>query len=86
MRGVNNLSDKSIVEQMICSSDFSYLQPYFYRHPYALRCELGVGEDQYMENAKRRAMEIYQILFPDGADAIIFNYWIYINWKCFLQS
>ena len=71
------MSDKSIVEQMICSSDFSYLQPYFYRHPYALRCELGVGEDQYMENAKRRAMEIYHILFPAGADAIIFNHWIY---------
>jgi len=30
-----------------------------------------------MENAKRRAMEIYRILFPHGADAVFFNYWTY---------
>lgn len=71
------MSNKSVVEKMICSSDFSYLRPYFYNHPYALRCELGIGDEQYMENAKRRASEIYRILFPTGADAIIFNYWIY---------
>lgn len=71
------MSNKSVVEKMICSSDFSYLQPYFYNHPYALRCELGIGDEQYKENAKRRASEIYRILFPAGADAIIFNYWIY---------
>ena len=29
-----------------------------------------------MENAKHRALEIYNILFPQGANAIIFNYWI----------
>lgn len=70
---------KSIVEQMICSQDFPYLQPYFYNHPYALRCELGIGDTtgEYMENAKKRALEIYDILFPGGADAIIFNHWMY---------
>ena len=66
----------SIVEEKICSQDFSYLHPYFYNHPYALRCELGVGDEDYMENAYRRALEIYRILFPEGADAICFNYWI----------
>lgn len=72
------LSDKSIVEQMICSRDFPYLQPYFYNHPYALRCELGIGStaEEYMDSAKKRALEIYEILFPNGADAIMFNHWI----------
>ena len=73
------MSGRSIVEEKICSSGFSYLQPYFYNNPYALRCELGIGDSagEYMENAKRRATEIYHILFPKGADAIIFNYWMY---------
>ena len=72
------MSDKSIVEQMIMSQDFPYLQPYFYNHPYALRCELGIGDttEEYMDNAKKRALEIYDILFPNGADAIIFNHWM----------
>lgn len=73
------MPNQSIVEKMICSRDFSYLQPYFYNNPYALRCELGIGDtsEAYMNNAKRRAMEIYRILFPRGADAVCFNYWIY---------
>ena len=73
------MSGSSIVEKKICSNDFQYLQPYFYNNPYALRCELGIGDttEEYMENAKRRAMEIYHILFPNGADAIFFNYWLY---------
>ncbi len=72
------MSGKSIVERMICSKDFSYLQPYFYNNPYALRCELGIGDttEEYMGNAKKRALEIYDILFPNGADAIIFNHWM----------
>jgi len=55
------------------------LQPYFYQHPFALRCELGIGStsEEYMTAAHSRALEIYNILFPDGADAIIFNYWMY---------
>ena len=69
----------SIVESMICNPDFPYLQPYFYHHPYALRCELGMGDtdEEYIANAKRRALEIYDLLFPNGADGIIFNHWIY---------
>lgn len=70
----------SKIEQLICNRDFSYLQPYFYNNPYALRCELGTGdEQQYMANAKKRALEICNILFPDGADAFFFNYWICDN-------
>lgn len=62
---------KSIVEKNILSRDFAYLQPWFYDHPYAMRCELGIGDDndEYLRAAKRRAMEIYHLLFPNGADA-----------------
>lgn len=69
----------SIVENKLCSRDFPYLQPYFYNNPFALRCELGMGDtnEEYMANANRRAMEIYDILFPQGADAMIFNFWLY---------
>lgn len=70
---------KSKIEELICSHEFAYLQPYFYNNPYALRCELGVcdSDEEYIANAKKRALEIYNTLFPAGADAIIFNYWIY---------
>ena len=45
----------SKIEQLISSREFSYLQPYFYNNPYALRCELGTGDEhQYMANAKKR--------------------------------
>ena len=33
----------SKVEEQILSREFDYLQPYFYQNPYALRCELGIG-------------------------------------------
>ena len=70
---------KSIVEERICSKEFFYLQPYFYKNPYALRCELGMGDtdEEYMGNALRRALEIYDILFPEGADCLLFNHWMY---------
>lgn len=70
---------QSIVELKICSKDYPYLQPYFYNHPFALRCELGMGDehDDYLANALRRALEIYDILFPNGADALMFNHWLY---------
>ena len=73
------MADKSIVEKMICSRDFFYMQPYFYQNPYALRCELGIGDtnEAYLKNAHERAMAIYHILFPKAADAIFFNYWLY---------
>ena len=68
----------SLAEERICSREFSYLQPYFYNHPYGLRCELGQGDahEAYMATALRRALELYDILFPKGADAICFNYWL----------
>lgn len=66
----------SIIEKMIIDRDFKYLRPYFYKNKWALRCELGIGSDEeYDKNAKRRAVEIYNILFPEEADALIFNYW-----------
>ena len=68
----------SKVEELVLSRDFDYLQPYFYNNPYALRCELGIGDttEEYMCQARQRANAIYDILFSHGADAIIFNYWI----------
>lgn len=68
----------SKVEELVLSRDFDYLQPYFYNNPYALRCELGIGDttEEYMRQARLRANAIYDTLFPHGADAIIFNYWI----------
>ena len=73
---------KSIVESLILDRSFDYLQPYFYSNPFALRCELGTGDtpDVYMDQARNRAAEIYRILFPKKADAIIFNQWIY-DWS-----
>lgn len=68
----------SEIIRLVCSREFPYLQPWFYNHPYALRCELGVGEGkrEYRSAAKRRAWEIFCILFPDGADAIFFDDWM----------
>ena len=73
---------KSVIEKLILDRSFDYLQPYFYSNPYALRCELGIGDttEEYMKNARERAASIYHILFPQKADAIIFNYWIY-DWS-----
>ena len=69
----------SQIERLILSRDFPYLQPYFYNHPHALRCELGWGRtpEEYAETARARAEAIYRILFPTPADALIFSYWIY---------
>ena len=68
----------SKVEEQILSREFDYLHPYFYNNPYALRCELGIGDtaEKYMVQARQRANAIYDLLFPRGADAILFNYWI----------
>lgn len=69
----------SQIEELILSRDFPYLQPYFYNHPWALRCELGRGRtpEEYAGTARTRAEAIWRILFPEGADAVIFNYWMY---------
>lgn len=73
---------KSTIEKLILDQSFDYLQPYFYSNPYALRCELGIGNttEEYMKNARERAASIYHILFPQKADAILFNYWMY-DWS-----
>ena len=66
--------ENSKIERLIRDKEFSYLQPYFYNNRYALRCELGVGEgDQYMINAKNRAMEIFNILFANLLKNLVFN-------------
>lgn len=72
----------SMIEGLILDKSFDYLQPYFYNNPFALRCELGIGKTQekYMRHARERAKKIYDILFPQKADAIIFNQWIY-DWS-----
>ncbi len=73
---------KSKIEALILDRSFDYLQPYFYNNPFALRCELGIGEtrEEYMKQARERAAEIYKILFSKKADAIVFNQWIY-DWS-----
>ena len=67
-----------MIEQWILDPAFAYLQPYFYNHPYALRLELGMGKSRraFRETAARQAREIHAILFPHGADAILFNEWV----------
>ena len=69
---------KSKTEELILSKEFSYLQPYMYNNDYALRCELGIGAnaEEFIRSAKSRAREIYGILFPNGADAVMFNYYV----------
>ena len=66
----------SEIERLILSRDFPYLQPYFYNHPWALRCELGQGRSRsaFRRKARERAEAIYHVLFPNPADAVIFNY------------
>ncbi len=73
------INKTSLVEKAICSKEFSYLHPYFYSNPFSLRCILGMGdtEQEYYSNAKKRALEIYSLLFPNGSDAIFFNYWLH---------
>ncbi len=55
---------------------FSYERPWFYNHPMALRCELGIGDEDYMANAVRRAKEIYDILFDGQPDAFFVHHYI----------
>ena len=62
-----------IIEQLT-DDEFLYLQPWFYNNEWALRCELGVGEDDYMENAFSRAIQIANILFENRKiDAAFFH-------------
>ena len=63
----------NIIEELT-NDEFLYLQPWFYNNELALRCELGIGEDDYMENAFSRAIQIANILFANKKiDAAFFN-------------
>ena len=68
----------SEIEKMITDASFLYREPWFYNHPFALRCELGIGESKhtYLKNAKKRAFEIFDILFQNMPDAIFFDHYI----------
>lgn len=74
-------SSNSLIAKLICDKSFAYMQPWFYNHPFALRCELGIGDinKEYIKNALNRANEIFDIIFEDGVDALFFNYYFY-NW------
>ena len=69
------LESQSKIEKMISDASFAYSQPWFYNNPYALRCELGIGvsDREYLKNAKRRAKEIFAILFSKSPDAVFFH-------------
>ncbi len=68
----------SKIEKLITDPSFLYAQPWFYNHPFALRCELGTGKSKgtYLNNAEKRGLEIYDILFPTPPDAVFFDYYI----------
>lgn len=72
----------SAVEKLICDKDFTYIRPWFYNYPFALRCELGIGDTnkEYIKNALNRANEIFNIIFEDGVDALFFDYCLY-DWS-----
>ena len=74
----------SQIERMITDRAFAYHRPWFYNHPYALRCELGVGKSTraYLHNARQRAFAIFDLLFPRLPDAIFFDYYVidYSSW------
>ena len=69
--------NKCIAEQSVTNRKFLYPRPWFYNHPYALRCELGIGDtnEAYWASARARATELYGILFPMGADMVFFDHW-----------
>ena len=75
--GTENKSNSQI-EKSITDVSFLYKEPWFYNHPFALRCELGIGDTkrEYLKNAKKRAYEIFDILFATSPDAIFFDYYI----------
>ena len=68
----------SEIERFITDASFSYKEPWFYNHPFALKCELGIGDSTrvYLKNAKKRALAIFDILFPKSPDAIFFDHYV----------
>ncbi len=75
---MNVNKSNSEVERLITDATFSYKQPWFYNHPFALRCELGIGDSkrEYLKNAKKRAFEIFDTLFQNTPDAIFFDHYV----------
>lgn len=77
----NNIApfkSSSKIEKMIRDESFVYNRPWFYNHPYALRCELGVDDSKisYMKNTKKRAFEIFDLIFASPPDAIFFDHYV----------
>lgn len=67
----------SKIEELILSQDFGYLQPWFYNHQYALRCELAKpakSTKKRVKSAYKNAIDIYKIIFPNQIDAVFFTY------------
>ena len=75
---MNANKSNSEIERLITDAAFSYKQPWFYNHPFALRCELGIGDSKrvYLKNAKKRAFEIFDILFQNPPEAIFFDHYV----------
>ena len=69
----------SNIEKLILSRDFRYEPPYFYTNNFALRCALDNGEsnEEYLSNVKKRASEIFSILFENDVDMFFFDNYIY---------
>ncbi len=69
----------NIIEEMILNRNFIYELPYFYNNDFALRCALGIGESngEYLANSKKRAEEIFIILFKNGVDMFFFDHYIH---------
>lgn len=67
------------IEEMVLNRDFSYDPPYFYNNDFALRCELGIGknDEEYLANAKKRAAEIFSVLFENGVDMFFFDNYVF---------
>jgi hypothetical protein len=70
----------SEIEKMITDASFLYREPWFYKHPFALRCELGIGESKhtYLKNAKKRARatlckDISALKFENSAQICVKN-------------
>ena len=69
----------SIVEEKLLSKEFPYWQALHQCNPYALRLMIGRGDtfDEAERNMIEGAAEIYHALFPNGADAFFFDYYVY---------
>lgn len=67
------------LEEKILSGDFIYDPPYFYRNAWALRCKLGIGDSDevFYAVARKRAAEIFTILFRNGVDMFFFDHCVY---------